>query len=423
MSSRFPCAVVILGLGACAAGCNERRTVIMEAGPATSTPSQGTTASGAQPAPASSASTAGSASSGTAATGSSAVALGPDFAGTGVPGFSGDGGEAVLARLDGPADVAVDAGGNAFVADARNSRVRRVDARTHVITTVAGDGTFGSSGDGGPATQAQLKAPVSVALDGAGNLYIADALDHRIRKVDAATGIITTLAGDGNPGFAGDGGPAEAALLNGPQRLRVTALADRVFIVDTGNHRIRKIQGGLMLTVVGNGTPGGVGAFGGDGGQAREALLDAPTGLAFDEQINLYIADTGNHRVRKMDWATGVLTTIAGDGTPGFAGDGGPAAQAQLQAPADLSFDPQSRALLLADAGNRRLRRIAAIDDPDATKQLIGTVAGDGFPALALSSSQLQRFTSPRALALDPALQGVLVVDTEDQRVRFVQLP
>lgn len=419
MSSRwnalFVSTLTALLLAASVAGCNQRRTIYMStqagATPASAAPaSQPTT-----PAATDSAATA-------APTTSSATALrlGPDYAGTGLPGFAGDGAPAALAQLDRPDDVVLDAQGNAWVADTANSRVRRVDAKTLVITTVAGDGTFGSSGDGGPATAAQLKAPTGVSLDDAGNLYIADALDHRIRKVDAATGIITTLAGDGAPGFSGDGGPAGAATLNTPLRVRATPQADRIFIVDSGNHRIRKIQGGLMLTVVGNGAPGGVGAFGGDGGLAKDALLDSPSGLAFDERLNLFIADTGNHRVRHMDWATGIVTTLAG-GAPGFAGDGGLASAAQLSSPEGVSFDPVSRVLFVADAGNRRIRRLAQVDDPALAT--ITTVAGDGLPAPALSTAFPEpRFTAPQSLALHPLQKALLVVDTQDHRVRFVEL-
>ena len=395
-------------------GCNERKVVyvnqVADAAADTSQATPGFTLTPPPPGPTPTPSP----SPATAPVTSGVAFVSTDLVGTGAPGFAGDGGSAQAAQLDTPRDVAFDAAGNIYLADTGNAVVRRVDAVTGAITTVAGTGVPGFAGDGGPAVEAQLRGPTGVSLDAAGNLYIADALDHRIRMVDTA-GLITTLAGDGLPGFGGDQGPAEAAQLDTPYRVEVTPLADRIFIVDQGNHRIRKIQEGIMITVVGAGAPGGNGGFGGDGGLGIEALLDRPSGLAFDDQLNLYIADSGNHRIRRLDWSTFELTTVVGTGTPGYAGDAGGAALAQLTTPSDVVYDGDNDRLLIADAGNLRVRSVVDIG-LDATSHIIDTVAGDGFPALAQTVPELSRLSSPDGLAL---WQGsVVVADRDDHRVR-----
>jgi trimeric autotransporter adhesin len=219
-------------------------------------------------------------------------------AGTGIWGFSGDGGMATAAQFAYPAGVAVDGAGNLYVADTDNHRIRRVTPGG-LITTVAGTGTRGFSGDGGPATAAQFAYPAGVAVDGAGNLYIADAYNHRVRKV-TPEGLINTVAGGAGGGYRGDGGPATAALLSNPFGVAVDG-ADNLYIADSVNHRIRKVTlGGLITTAAGV----GIGGYGGDGGLATAALINSPTGVAVDGAGNLYIADTGNSRVRRAGNAT-----------------------------------------------------------------------------------------------------------------------
>jgi CSLREA domain-containing protein len=283
-------------------------------------------------------------------------------AGSGVQGFSGDVGLAISARLSNPEGVAVDAAGNLFIADTENDRIRRVDAATGVITAVAGTGTRGFSGDGGPATSANLSNPRGVAVDGAGNLFIADTLSHHVRKVAAATDIITTVAGTDSCCFSGDGGPATSAGLNAPEGVAVDA-AGNIFIADTGYHRVRRVDAAtrVITTVAGTGTRG----FSGDGGPATSASLDQPFGVAVDAAGNLFISDYSNARIRKVDAATGLITTVAGSGPTGydggsFAGDGGLATSASLFPPSGVAVDAAGN-LFIADAGNNRIRKVAGV--------------------------------------------------------------
>ena len=310
------------------------------------------------------------------------------FAGTGEDGFGGDGGPATEAILDSPTGVTVDGAGNLYIADLENHRIRKVDA-AGTITTVAGTGESGYGGDGGPATEARLDEPSGITVDGAGNLYIADTWNHRIRKVDAA-GTITTVAGtgetgfggDGGPvtgwyGFGGDGGPATEAILPYPYGVTVDE-AGNLYIADGVNHRIRKVDAaGTITTVAGTGESGWwAGGFGGDGGPATEARLDTPTGVTVDGAGNLYIAGFQNHRIRKVD-AAGTITTVAGTGEGGFGGDGGPATEARLTWPCRVTVDGAGN-LYIADLGNHRIRKV---DAAGTITTVAGTGIGDGWPA------------------------------------------
>jgi sugar lactone lactonase YvrE len=329
-------------------------------------------------------------------------------AGNGTGGFSGDGGPATSARLYIPAGVALDAAGNLYIGDTYNNRIRKVDING-IITKVAGGGKTGL-GDGGPATSAQLSYPYGVALDAAGNLYIADAGYSRIRKVDI-NGIITTVAGGGNnPGNdgVGDGGPATSAQLNNPPGVALDA-AGNLYIADLDNHRIRKVDiNGIITTVAGGGTSGL-----GDGGSATSAHLNYPFGVALDAAGNLYIADAGNSRIRKVD-INGIITTVAGGGTSGL-GDGGSATSAQLYYPYGVALDAAGN-LYIADTYNNRIRKVD-------TNGIITTVAGkegccfsgDGGPA---TSAQLR---SPYGVALDAA-GNLYIADFDNYRIRKVDI-
>ena len=273
-------------------------------------------------------------------------------AGTGVAGFSGDGGLATAAQLNNPAGIALDASRNLYIADRANHRIRVVSASTGFISTVAGNGTGGYAGDGAAATSAELNYPLGVAVDSSLNLYIADYSNHRIRKVTYSSGYISTVAGTGTSGYSGDGGAATSAMLSSPRRVLVDT-SNNLFIADTGNHRVRVVSGGNINTLAGNGTAG----FGGDGGLAPLASLNTPVGLAFDAGGNLYIADSANSRIRQVAAGTGTITTVAGAEGAGFGGDGGPATSALLDTPQGVAAT-SAGTFYIADGGNARVRRV-----------------------------------------------------------------
>jgi sugar lactone lactonase YvrE/pimeloyl-ACP methyl ester carboxylesterase len=328
-------------------------------------------------------------------------------AGNGIPGYSGDGGPATSAQLFASSGVVFDSDGNMFIADSRNNVIRRVDAVMHVITTIAGNGIQGSSGDGGPASSAQLNGPTHLTFDGVRNFYITDAGNARVRKVDAATRVITTVAGNGTPGFSGDGGPAINAQLNFPDAIALDG-SGNLYIGDASNNRVRKVTltTGVITTVAGNGTPG----YGGDGGLATNAELQFPSRAVLDGAGNLYIADLQNNRVRRVDATTGVIVTVAGTGTAGYSGDGGPARSAELNGPLSVMVDTAGN-LYIADVFNSRIRvvntgttqiTVAALTIQPGNIQTIagnGIVGyqGDGGPA---TSAQLN---IPTGLVLNSA--------------------
>src|SRR5271157_2250007 len=319
-------------------------------------------------------------------------------AGNGTHGFSGDGGSATSASI-GAFGVAVDSFGNLYIADRDSNRIRRVSDGT--ITTVAGNGTNGFSGDGGPATSAWLYQPHGVLVDSAGNLYIADYCNNRVRKVTGGT--ITTIAGNGNSGFSGDGGPATSASIFSPSGMAVDS-AGNLYIADDGNRRVRKVTGGTIATIAGN----GLYRYSGDGGPSTSASLNSPNGVAVDSAGNLYIADTYNDRIRKV--SGGTITTVAGNGTNGFSGDGGPATSASLFWPYGVAVDSAGN-LYIADSGNNRIRKV--------TGGTITTVAGggsglgDGGPATSAS------LALPYGVAVDSA-GNLYIADFGNNRIRKV---
>jgi sugar lactone lactonase YvrE len=293
------------------------------------------------------------------------------FAGDGSAGPypSGDGDAAVLASLFDPMDVAVDSGGNVFIADTYNNCIRKVDTGG-IITTVAGTGISGFSGDGGAATLAQLSCPYGVAVDAAGNLFISDLLNNRIRKVDAS-GIITTMAGNGVQGFSGDGGSAISAELYFPFGIDVDS-SGNIYFSDSDNERVRKVSpGGIITTIAGDGTAG----YLGDGGPGTSARLDSPNGLSVDSLGNVYVADEGNSRIRAIA-PSGIITTIAGSESAGFSGDGGPSTAAGLRQPGGVAADRLGN-LYIADTYDYRIRKLSSINgfiDTGSTGSISGTV-------------------------------------------------
>lgn len=293
-------------------------------------------------------------------------------AGTGEQGYFGDNGPAKSAVLDSPAGVAVDTAGAIYVADTHNNRIRKVASGT--ITTIAGTGVAGFSGDGGPATSAALNLPTAIAVDAAGNLYIADTNNHRIRKISGTT--ITTVAGNGEQLYLNDGVAATQTGLDSPSGIAVDA-AGNLYIGDTLNQRVRKVtlSSGLISTVAGNGTK----SFAGDGGVATSAGLATPRGVAAAPDGSIYFADSDNHRIRNINGA-GTISTAAGNGTQGFSGDTGPATMGMLDTPHAVAIS--SGTTVIADTNNQRVRAVLDTN--------INTVAGlgnSGTPALVLSST------------------------------------
>ena len=271
-------------------------------------------------------------------------------AGNTTSGFSGDGGAASAAKLNTPAGVAVDKSGNVYIADQGNARIRKVST-ANVITTIAGTGTIGFTADGGAATSANIASPLSVAVDTSGNVYFAEQNNHRIRKI-SATGILTTVAGNGSASFSGDGGAATAAGLSYPSGVWVDA-AKNVYIADAGNNRIRKVNtSGVISTIAGSSTTSG---YSGDGAAATLAKLYNPSGVTTDSLGNVYIADRNNNVVRKVTTA-GIISTISGTGTAGYSGDGAAATAARMYFPQALLCD--STNLYIADYGNSAVRVI-----------------------------------------------------------------
>jgi sugar lactone lactonase YvrE len=331
-------------------------------------------------------------------------------AGNGTAGYSGDGYFATDARLNYPLEVALDSNGNHYIADWGNNRIRKVNATTRYISTVAGNGSPIYSGDGGAATSAGVSVG-GIALDSRNNLYIGDKANCRIRKIDAATGKISTIAGNGACGYGGDGAAATNAKLGYPTSVALDS-SNNLYIADANNNRIRKVDAttGNISTVAGNGTSG----YSGDGGAATSATLKNPTGVAIDNSGNLYIADESFH-VRKVDATTHNITNVAGNGTWDYSGDGGAATNAQLSAEG-IALDSRNN-LYIADGNNSRIRRV------DATTGNITTVAGNGIrdysgDGKVATNAKLRR---PSSIALDSS-GNLYIADEDDARVRRVVL-
>ncbi len=329
-------------------------------------------------------------------------------AGTGAKGYAGDGGAATQALLNNPFDLAFDPAGNLCFSDTYNHCIRRIDARTGVISTIAGNGESGFSGDGGPAKQARMNQPYGIVIDRSGNIYVADRLNGRVRRIDGSTGIITTLAGDGSGKYSGDNGPSQRAGLAEPNGLALDRAHRRLFITDVADHRVRVIDlgSGVISTFAGTGNA----RHAGDGGPATSADIFGARAVALAPDDSLYIMERQGSSIRRVH--DGIIETVAGTGARGYSGDGGDARQAVFDAPKEMAVDPSGN-IFVVDTENHAIRLI------DAKSWIVTTIAGngkagpggDGGPA---ASAQLAR---PHG-AVVGADGGIYIGDSENHRVR-----
>jgi sugar lactone lactonase YvrE len=325
--------------------------------------------------------------------------------------YTGDGGQATKSPIFLPTGVVEDAAGNLYLSDSQNNRIRRVDAQTGTISTIAGTGSAGYQGDGVLATQTEVNTPAGLVLDGAGNLYFADTGNHIVRRIDAFTGILTTVAGTpGVQGYTGDGGAATQARLSFPQSVAFDG-AGNLVIADTENNVVRRVDAGTgaIETIVGTGTAG----YNGDAQAATSAQLNSPWSVVVGQDGSVYIADLFNNRVRKVS-PGGTISTVAGTATRGFEGDGGAAAEAELSQPTALALDPAGD-LYIADSDNNRVREVNAVTGWIET--ICGTsgeqFVGDAEPA------NLASLYGPDALYFD-ANGNLFVADMFHNRVREI---
>jgi sugar lactone lactonase YvrE len=331
--------------------------------------------------------------------------------GTGEKGFAGDGGPAGKALLNGPFDVCFDRAGNLYFSDTFNNRIRGVDATTGLITTVAGNGEKGYSGDGGPAIAAALNEPYGVVVDRDGNLYIADRLNRRVRRIDAASGVITTLAGTGEAQYGGDGGPAVKAGLAEPNGLAFGPGETQLYITDVADNRVRVVDMAARTIATFAGT--GAAEHTGDGGKATAAGTFGARAVKVAADGTVYILERQGSSLRTVDPKTGIISTIAGTTARGYSGDGGPSLAAVFDAPKEMAID-RDGSLLIVDTENHAIRRI------DHRTGILTNLAGgrqgpggDGGPA------DLAGLDRPHGAVVSPD-GAVYIGDTNNHRIRKV---
>jgi uncharacterized protein (TIGR03437 family) len=326
--------------------------------------------------------------------------------GNGSTAYSGDGGSAQNALMNAPAGVAPGPGGVVYISDTNNQRIRRIGT-DGTISTVVGNGTAGFAGDGAAASSAQVSYPAGLAVDSAGNVYFADLANQRVRKVSG--GVVSTIAGSGTSGFGGDGGSATAGQLNSPTAVAADNVGN-LYIADFSNNAIRKVSNGTISTLAGTGVAG----YSGDNGLARQAQLNAPSGVAIDAAENVYVADSANQVVRKIT-PDGIITTFAGmNGNPGAGGDGGPAISAQLAVPSAIAVDSAGN-VYITDASTARVRRVD-------TTGVISTIAGSGPPGYSGDNgpAAAAQFNGLIAIALD-ASGNIYLGDRANNVIRLLQ--
>jgi sugar lactone lactonase YvrE len=347
-------------------------------------------------------------------------------------GFStGDGGSALIAKLTYPSGVSVDSSGNIFIADRTYCRIREVSVQTGIISTVAGTGTCGYSGDGGLATSAMVNDPSGVALDRFGNILIADTINCRVREVSASTGVISTVTGTGTCVYSGDGGTAASANVSQPQGVAADS-SGNIFIADTGNCAIRRISAstGIISTVAGTGTCG----YSGDGGLATSATVNAPYGVAVDRSANIFIADTSNCVIRKVTSSNIQISTVAGDHSLGcgYSGDGTSATSAQINQPYSIAVD-NAGDIFIADYANSVIREVSAssggistfagvaVPDPNHPGHMTGLPAysGDSYVATDAELGFLNATPYGSGMATDPS-GNIFIADAANHAIRKV---
>ena len=335
------------------------------------------------------------------------------IAGVGKAGYDGDGGPAARAHLNNPFDLTVDPSGSLVFSDTMNHVVRRIDAKTGNIETIAGNGRAGFSGDGGPAVSASLNEPYGVVFDPVGNLYIADRLNRRVRKVDAKTKAITTFAGDGGKVFAGDGGPASTASLVEPNGLAIDPEKGRLYIADVSDHRVRAVdlRTNMITTFAGNGK----GTAAGEGVPAVGSPIQGARAVNVGADGTVYLVERQGHRVRAIDPRTGIVTTVAGNGSKGFSTESQDALKASFNGPKELAIEPDGN-LLIVDTENHAIRRV------DLMAKRVTTVVGDGNQGDegdggAPTKARLAR---PHGVTVGP--DGTIYIgDSENHRIRAIK--